>query len=95
MNPHAWTANDAAVTTWRAIMCRGTDCTRLLTFAVHAIHDAEAVLKRAAATLAWYPMTAHDWLCPDCGWARELRNDSRATNARSLRTTLQGIWVAR
>lgn len=79
--------------------CRGTDCTAVSAFvvtkadALRSDVDVEAIVRRAVCVLGWYPLTRCDYLCPDCGWARYLRNDRDAKDARMLRDTLSAVLV--
>lgn len=83
------------MTAWHPVRCKA--CPLVW---VHTIHEnvapaeVESAIHRAMAHLDWFPVSAHDWLCPDCGWARVLRNDSAATSALQLRKALATIHVS-
>lgn len=78
---------------WHGIRCRGTGCARCTVLSVHDITaDVDTLLRRAMATLLWYPVSTCDWLCPDCGPLT--RRDVRES-AITLRIALERALVVR
>lgn len=77
-----------------AFRCRNASCKSAYMFALHDLpRDCESIARKALANLGeWFPVSTHDWLCPECG-SDAPRNVQ--ASAVTLRNAMQLTQVVR